>query len=107
MLALALHRTYGIRVQTEECNLIDPDSRKTLDQALKGKTIVIPGILNQVLRWIGGLIPPALLSRMLGKRWRSARKNRADLEIVEELMDSEKKLTTPTAPQVISLPEAV
>jgi len=82
-------------------------ARKTLDQALKGKTIVIPGFLNQVMRWMGGMIPPTLLSRMIGKRWRSARKNRADLEIVEELMEKEKKLATQPLPQVISLPEAV
>ena len=53
----------------------------TVDRALKGKTIVIPGFLNQFMRWAGSLIPPALLSRMLGKRWRSARAIREELLI--------------------------
>jgi short-subunit dehydrogenase len=48
----------------------------TVNKALQGKAIFIPGLLNQFMRWAGSLVPPALLSRMLGKRWRSARKNR-------------------------------
>lgn len=56
-------------------------ARKTLDQALKGKAIVVPGLLNQVMRRVGSLIPPLLLSGLLGKRWRSARENRGDLMV--------------------------
>ena len=51
----------------------------TIRQALKGKSIVVPGLINQFMRLAGGLIPPVLLSGMLGKRWRSARQNRGDL----------------------------
>jgi short-subunit dehydrogenase len=51
-------------------------AKLTVDKALKGRAIVVPGFLNQFMRWAGSLVPPALLSRLLGKRWRSARKNR-------------------------------
>jgi uncharacterized protein len=54
-------------------------ARMTIDQALKGKTIVVPGLINQLMRWAGSLIPPVILSGLLGKRWRSARQNRKDL----------------------------
>ena len=50
----------------------------TINQALRGKTIVVPGFLNQLMRWAGSLIPPVILSGLLGKRWRAARLNRAE-----------------------------
>jgi short-subunit dehydrogenase len=51
----------------------------TVDQALKGKSVVVPGIINQVMRVGGRLVPPVMLSSMLGKRWRSAREARTEL----------------------------
>ena len=54
-------------------------AKLTVGKALKGTAIVVPGLLNQFMRWGGSLVPPAILSRMLGKRWRSARKNREQL----------------------------
>ncbi len=59
-------------------------ARLTIDQALKGKTIVVPGLINQFMRRAGSLIPPVILSGLLGRRWRSARENRKDL--VAELL---------------------
>jgi short-subunit dehydrogenase len=57
-------------------------ARLTIDKALRGKTIVVPGFPNQLMRWVGGLVPPVVLSGLLGKRWRSARQNRSDLAAV-------------------------
>jgi short-subunit dehydrogenase len=51
-------------------------ARLTVSKALKGRGIVIPGLINQVMRWAGSLVPAPLLSRLLGRRWRSARENR-------------------------------
>ncbi len=51
-------------------------ARRTLDQALRGKSIVVPGFLNQAMRYAGSLVPPVVLSGLIGKRWRTARKNR-------------------------------
>jgi short-subunit dehydrogenase len=49
---------------------------KTLDGALRGRPIIIPGFLNQVLQAAGSLVPPIRLANMLGKRWRSAYQER-------------------------------
>jgi len=54
-------------------------ARLTIKKALKGKTIVVPGLINQIMRWVGGLIPPVILSGLLGKRWRQARQNRENV----------------------------
>lgn len=57
-------------------------ARLTIDQALRGKTIVVPGFLNRFMRWAGSLVPPVILAGLLGKRWRAARQNRRDLGAV-------------------------
>jgi short-subunit dehydrogenase len=54
-------------------------AKLSVDKALQGKSIVVPGFINQLMRWSGGFLPPVLLSSLLGKRWRSARKNRPEL----------------------------
>lgn len=54
-------------------------ARLTIDRALKGRRIVIPGGINQFMRWSGVLVPTAALSSLLGRRWRSARQNRTAL----------------------------
>ena len=66
-------------------------ARLTIDQALKGKPIVVPGLINQFMRWAGSLIPPVILSGLLGRRWRSARENRKDL--VAELLTQQETLS--------------
>lgn len=45
----------------------------TIDSALKGKTVVVPGLVNRILRVVSSLIPPTLLARLIGSRWKSAR----------------------------------
>lgn len=57
----------------------------TLDRALRGKAVYVPGTLNQVLRGLGGLVPSAAVSRLLGRRWRAARRHRADLQTAVQL----------------------
>ncbi|MCD6424064.1 MAG: hypothetical protein J7L35_01030 [Anaerolineales bacterium] len=39
----------------------------------------VPGLINQFMRWMGGLIPPVILSGLLGRRWRQARQNRENM----------------------------
>jgi short-subunit dehydrogenase len=48
----------------------------TLDYALKGRTLYIPGTLNRILQALGILVPPAILSSLIGGRWKSAREKR-------------------------------
>jgi short-subunit dehydrogenase len=45
---------------------------RTIDRALAGRTIYIPGAINQVLRVIGGMFPPQLVAYVIDKRWRKS-----------------------------------
>lgn len=42
---------------------------RTLDHALKGHSIYIPGLINRLLRLMGGLTPPTLVAHLIGHRW--------------------------------------
>lgn len=59
---------------TQDIGLV---AAKTIDQALKGRAVVIPGFVNQLLQMVGGLIPSAGLTSLIGNRWRAAQKKRA------------------------------
>ena len=49
-------------------------ARKTIDYALHGKALYIPGFLNCVLQWLGSLVPAEVVAKYIGKRWRTAQK---------------------------------
>lgn len=49
---------------------------KTLDCALKGRALVIPGLLNSLLQVLGGLLPPSWIAALINHRWRAAREKR-------------------------------
>lgn len=46
---------------------------RTIDAALKGKTVVIPGWVNRVLQVLGAMVPQRLVVWLIGSRWKSAR----------------------------------
>lgn len=46
-----------------------------LDAALAGKAVYVPGVVNRLLRALGGLVPPTLVARFIGRRWQAARRN--------------------------------
>ncbi len=46
---------------------------QTMDAALRGRAIVIPGFLNRALHWLGGLVPASGVTNFIGSRWRMAR----------------------------------
>lgn len=48
-------------------------ANQTLNAALKGKAMCIPGRLNHILRIAGSLVPSRLLAKMIGSRWRMTR----------------------------------
>ena len=48
----------------------------TLDYALKGRAIVIPGLFNRTLQILGGFVPTSLVANLIGHRWRAARQKR-------------------------------
>jgi short-subunit dehydrogenase len=43
-----------------------------LRQAMRGKAIIVPGILNNILRYAGEAVPRALVVGVIGSRWRKA-----------------------------------
>jgi short-subunit dehydrogenase len=49
----------------------------TLDAALRGRPVYIPGALNRLLQTVGGLIPRSLIARLVNARWRAARQRPA------------------------------
>jgi short-subunit dehydrogenase len=49
----------------------------TIDRALKGKSVYIPGILNRMLRTVSAIVPEALVARAVGSRWNAAQSRRS------------------------------
>ena len=49
-------------------------ARKTIEYALHGKAVYIPGFLNCILQWLGSFIPQGVVAKYVGKRWRTAQK---------------------------------
>lgn len=47
-------------------------ARQTLNAALKGRAVCIPGLLNVFIQWLGSLVPTTLAVKVVGDRWRSA-----------------------------------
>ena len=48
----------------------------TLDAALRGRAIYIPGAINRLLRVLGSLVPPAVIARLVKGRWAAAHQSR-------------------------------
>jgi len=49
---------------------------KTIDHALKGHAVYIPGKLNQLLRLFSSFIPSIIITRLIGSRWQKARERK-------------------------------
>jgi short-subunit dehydrogenase len=49
---------------------------KTIEHALRGRAVYIPGVLNQFIQMAGSLIPSISLAGLIGNRWRAAYKKR-------------------------------
>lgn len=48
----------------------------TIDRALRGRSVYIPGLINWMLKAAGTLVPAALIARLTGSRWKSAQRKR-------------------------------
>ncbi len=53
-------------------------AHQTVEGALRGRAIVIPGFLNRLIKWLGGLVPATSIAEMVGSRWRLAQERRAE-----------------------------
>lgn len=57
------------KITTEDTRMV---ARKTIDHALKGHAVYIPGWINQTMQFLSGMLPVSLTTRLVGNRWRTA-----------------------------------
>jgi hypothetical protein len=60
------------RVTTKNVGFV---ASRTITHALAGRPVYIPGAINLVLRLLGGMVPPSIVTAFIGKRWIKARRN--------------------------------
>lgn len=51
-------------------------ANQTLDAALAGRAVVIPGAVNRALQALGSLAPAGLVAGLIGSRWSAVRRKR-------------------------------
>lgn len=56
---------------------------RTVEAALRGRAVFIPGLLNRFLQAAGSLVSPRVVSVLIGKRWRAAHRNTCSLRMRE------------------------
>lgn len=60
-------------------NPLETVARKTLDRALTGKALYIPGMLNRTLTFFGKLLPRTAVAKAVYSRWHKAQSQRETL----------------------------
>lgn len=68
---------------------------QTIDAALQGRAVVIPGWLNRVLPGLGGLLPKSVVAGWIGRRWRAARGARLDLNKPSGVLAQDDRIPDP------------
>ncbi|MBN1311452.1 MAG: SDR family NAD(P)-dependent oxidoreductase [Anaerolineae bacterium] len=61
----------GLAGQITTMNVGDVAAR-TIDLALAGRSVYVPGPINRLLRLLGVLVPPSLIAFVLNRRWRES-----------------------------------
>jgi short-subunit dehydrogenase len=51
---------------------------EAVEAAVHGRPIVVPGFLNRMLIWFGGLVPATSVAEVVGSRWRAAQRKRIE-----------------------------
>jgi uncharacterized protein len=59
-------------------------AHQTVEAAIRGRAVVVPGMLNRMLLVLSGLMPRAGIVELIGKRWRAAHQNRAASQLAGE-----------------------
>lgn len=77
------------RITTLEVSHI---ARKTIDHALKGKAIYIPGFVNQLLTGIGRLLPSSTIASIIGKRWEKTNKEVEEAIAIKRVPNTSRSL---------------
>jgi short-subunit dehydrogenase len=71
----------------------------TIDRALQGKSIYVPGTLNQTLRFLGRMLPARWISAFVGKRWRDAHARRFGVvDTISQSLVSDSSFKTEVSP---------
>jgi uncharacterized protein len=60
---------------------------RTINAALRGQAVVIPGLINQFIRLVGELIPPTLTAYLIGRRWQASHQRRQALNNPAEVVN--------------------
>lgn len=55
-------------------NSLGTIARNTIDRALAGKRVYVPGAVNRVLATLSRMVPPILAARLIHRRWTAAQK---------------------------------
>ena len=71
--------TLGIGRNAGRCakattNPLEVVARKTLDRALKGKELYVPGVLNRTISALGKIPPPSWVAGIIHWKWNHAQK---------------------------------
>lgn len=64
---------------------MDVVAKVTLNAALKGKGLVIPGFLNQMIHALSSLVPADLALKYVAKRWQKARAAKSNSMLEREI----------------------
>jgi short-subunit dehydrogenase len=56
----------------------------TLDYALAGRSLLVPGAFNRILRYAGGWIPAAWTAKFIHRRWKTVRRKRMTTELAAQ-----------------------
>jgi uncharacterized protein len=48
---------------------------KTLDYALRGRAVYIPGVMNRILQGLGAMLPVLWVTRLIGQRWMAVQRS--------------------------------
>lgn len=59
------------RITTQNVGFV---AAETIDYALKGYAVYIPGRLNRVIKVLGSFVPPTIVARLISNRWIAAHK---------------------------------
>ncbi|HBM81392.1 MAG TPA: short-chain dehydrogenase [Clostridiaceae bacterium] len=66
------------RITTKNVGFV---AANTIDHALKGDAVYIPGIINKIIKFVGSLVPPIAVAHIVGIRWNMAHKKRKVLDL--------------------------
>ena len=69
-------RAQGWMGQITTCD-VGRVANQTLNAALAGRGLVIPGLINRMLQTLGALVPAPLVAALIGSRWKSVHQKRA------------------------------